>query len=362
MKEKKEILYKNNKIIKAKYDLTTVQSRVYQYILYKMQQNTINNSIGIYEAYINIEEFKGIIKNRNEQSIESIKSILTILRKGTIYIEEQDTSGYKKWHDYSFISGHDFNEKDGVFRIEASATIYNLLKNYMAGGYTPINLVIFLSLGNSNAQRLYELLRLWSRTNVEKEITYTIDELRTYLLLENKYSRYPDFNRRILKPAVKELNEKAKLKIITEEIKSGRKVIAIKFKVTDSDIRVKEKSSKQTVLPIEEDNKLNDYYIPEELRLDRSCYSRFKNAYKNYDFHSPFLREFLFDAESRTLKKDNVEMITYKNFKYFQKILNVKIEKHEKDFLSYTSDNDNNDEIIGASGLTEEDFIFNNDL
>lgn len=354
MEANKEILYKNNRIIKAKYDLTTIQNRVYQYILYKMQQNSLNNPTGIYEAYINISEFKNIIKNRNEQSIDSIKNILTTLRKGTIYIEEQDSKGYKKWHDYSFISGHDYDEKEGVFRVEASATIYNLLKNYMAGGYTPINLVIFLSLGNSNAQRLYELLRLWSRPGIKKDITYTIEELREYLLLENRYERYSDFNRRILKPAIKELNEKANLKITIEEKKEGRKVTAIIFKVLDSDKRVKETSTRK----IMNENTNNDFYIPEELRLDKSCYSRFANAYEGYDFHSPFLREFLFDAESRTLEKDNVEVITYKNFRYFQKILDAKIEQNAKSALSsYPNDNNDDDTLIGIEGYTEDDIL-----
>lgn len=355
MEAKKEVLYKNNRIVKAKYDLTTIQNRVYQYILYKMQQNSLNNPTGIYEAYININEFKEIIKNRNEQSVDSIKNILTTLRKGTIYIEEQDSKGYKKWHDYSFISGHDYEEKTGMFRVEASATIYNLLKNYMEGGYTPINLVIFLSLVNSNAQRLYELLRLWSRTGIEKDITYTLKELREYLLLENRYDRYSDFNRRILKPAIKELNEKANLKITIEEIKEGRKVTAITFKVTDNDKRVKEVSIRKTS---KKENIQNDFYIPEELRLDKSCYSRFVNAYKECDFHSPFLRAFLFDAESRTLEKDKVDIITYKNFRYFQKILDAKIEQNAKSALSsYPNDNNDDDTLIGIEGYTEDDIL-----
>ena len=81
MEANKEILYKNNRIIKAKYDLTTIQNRVYQYILYKMQQNSLNNSTGIYEAYINISEFKNIIKpiyeevELNQSNILDLKSL-----------------------------------------------------------------------------------------------------------------------------------------------------------------------------------------------------------------------------------------------------------------------------------------------
>ena len=116
----KDYLYKNNKIIKARYNLTTIQNRVYQFILFKMQQNIKTAPTGIYEAEIHLDEFKEIIKNRNEQNILSIKNLLTTLRKGTIYLEEKDNNGFKKWHEYSFINGYDYNEQTQRFRIEAS--------------------------------------------------------------------------------------------------------------------------------------------------------------------------------------------------------------------------------------------------
>lgn len=344
-----DYLYKNNKIIKAKYDLTTIQNRVYQYILFKMQQNSKDAPAGIYEAYIHYSELKEIIKNRNEQTIANIKNLLTVLRKGTIYIEKHEKTGYKKWHEYSFISGYDYDEETQMFRIEASATIYNLLKNYMEGGYTPINIVIFLSLGNSNAQRIYELLRLWTRPNQEKIIEYTVDDLKMYMELENKYKRYPDFNRRVLKPAVKELNEKAKLEIEIEEIKSGRKVVSLRFKVKDKDKKIKDKQNKDKELPkppVDNENNdiKDDYYIPPELRLDSSSINHFKAKYKDFDFRSPLIQNFLFEAEAITLSKDNAESIYYKNFNYFTTILDSKLIEYKHNLFSSLNEDNNYDD------------------
>lgn len=326
----KEVLFKNNKIVKAKYDLNTVQNRVYQYILYKMQQNELE-APGVYEAFISLDDFRKLIKNKNQWKVESIKTILRQLRKGTIYIELLDDKGKKKWYDYSLITGAEYSEDTGYFRIEASKTIYDLLKEYLDDGYTPVNIAIFLSLGNSYAQRLYELLRLW--TNTKTVINYKVEELKELLLLEGKYNRYPDFKRRVVIPAIEELKEKAQLSINLREIYQGKKVVSLDFIVKDDDDRIYFKKESTVQNPLFDEIGLDtddDYYIPKELRLSTSCINRFINKYKDYDFRSYVLKDCLFDAEARTLEKDNIDIIDYKSFAYFQTILDSNLEKNKQ--------------------------------
>lgn len=61
------------------------------------------------------------------------------------------------------------------------------------GGYTPINLKVYVSLNNPNSQRLYDLLRLWS--NTKNLISYDVEEMKELLMLENKYNKYSDFKK-----------------------------------------------------------------------------------------------------------------------------------------------------------------------
>ena len=218
---------KNNVLIKARYNINTVENKIFQLILYKMQKNS--NSKDLKKCTIQHQEFKDIIKRTNNSTIKAINECLEELRKSCIEIETES-----KWLKYGFINGFTYDKKNQEFTIKADAEIYELLFNYLKG-YTPVNLAIFFSFKGYYTQRLYELLRLWS--NTKTVITYTVDEIKELLKLEDQYSDYCNFKRRVITPSIKELNEKAMLQIDFKENKIGKRVTSIDFIVTDNDKR-----------------------------------------------------------------------------------------------------------------------------
>ena len=58
----KNILMKNNELIKARYDLTVIQSRVFIVILYKLQKD----KSGEMSCVITRDEFKQLINRKND--------------------------------------------------------------------------------------------------------------------------------------------------------------------------------------------------------------------------------------------------------------------------------------------------------
>lgn len=222
--QKTNVLMKSNKFIMAKYDLKTIENRLFVRLLYEFQKN---KSL---EIKISIEEIKELMKNPNYTTPQAISKIFTKLRTGTIYIRNGN-----KWGECSFIYHWEYDEDTREFTVNTSEKLLDLIENYIQVGYTPINLQIFLSLRNSYAQRFYDLLRLWSMT--KNTITYKLDTLKELLLLENKYPLYADFKRRVIVPAVKELNETGYFSISFRENKKGKKVVAIEFIVEDLDNR-----------------------------------------------------------------------------------------------------------------------------
>lgn len=191
----KNIVMKNNIIIKAKYNISTLENRIFLMLLYKLQRNNDD----VIKCEISHEEFKTIIKKKQTSSVDSISNLLVNLRKQSIYFRDEEG-----WGEYGFINGFKYIKSRKTFKIEASKEIHNYIRNYLDTGYTPINLAIFFGLINPNAQRFYDLLRLWSGT--KSIINYKVDELKELLMIEGKYDRYNDFKRRIIVPAIKELN------------------------------------------------------------------------------------------------------------------------------------------------------------
>jgi plasmid replication initiation protein len=79
---------------------------------------------------------------------------------------------------------------------------------------------------SSYSIRLYELLIQFYFT---KERWISVESFKSYLNLENKYSSFRDLNKRVVKTAIKEINDTSNLTVLYKTVKSGRKVTALCF-------------------------------------------------------------------------------------------------------------------------------------
>ena len=221
-----EVLFKSNTLIKAKYDFTVAQNRLLQKVFYEIQKNKTNI------ATIDTIELKKIIKSKDINTILGIKTFLNNLKANEI----MQIKSNKSWTVVNVISGFEYLEKENSFRIEIPILLLDLIHQYTKTGFTPTNVTKYISLGGTNAQRFYELLRMW--TGNKTIIEYSVDEIKEYLLLDNKYNLFSNFRRRIIEPVIKELKEKELLDIYNVEyIKTGRKITSIKFYVKDLEPR-----------------------------------------------------------------------------------------------------------------------------
>ena len=76
-----------------------------------------------------------------------------------------------------------------------------MLMGYKELGYSPINLKMIKQANGYYTQRFYELFRVWSGFN--KDVTYTIGELKEWLMIEEgmSYDRYYNFKIKVVEPA-----------------------------------------------------------------------------------------------------------------------------------------------------------------
>lgn len=368
MEEKHEILMKHNDLVKSKYNITLNENRLFVYILYKLQRERR----GILSCEISREELGRFIKRRNDVSINGVKSMLETLRKKAISIKTPLEDGSYVWSSYGFINGWDYFSKTDSFRIEASERIYVLLHEYLKEGYTPVNLNIWLTLKNSYAQRFYELLRLWSSS--KDSINYKVSELRELLILENKYPKYSELRKRVLIPAIDELNSTGYFEISYEENKKGRNIESIDFIVKDLDKRkyfskdevikeipsatleevaitydnvvcdAKEEGLFKANYSIEgemvSDTKASDYelFVPDEALFTKGTLRSFKKDFRGIDFKNKYMERAFDDAVMVTLDRDDVENIKATSYKFFKCTLDNKIVEYrieEKDDIAH---------------------------
>ncbi|MEG2985813.1 MAG: RepB family plasmid replication initiator protein, partial [Peptostreptococcaceae bacterium] len=142
---KDDVLMKNNILVKAKYSLSLAESRIFIMMLYGLQKD----ESGSMSFKISLDELKKLVKKKENNTVLGITRILDdIMSKHIFFMEEKSNKKGKIWSKYNFINGYDYDDELKIFRIECSERVYMLLKSYLDTGYTPVNLSIWLSLGN----------------------------------------------------------------------------------------------------------------------------------------------------------------------------------------------------------------------
>ncbi|XTR39274.1 replication initiation protein (plasmid) [Paraclostridium tenue] len=327
-KKEQRILMKDNLLVKTKYELTLAENRLYNLILYKFQKEG-----QVLKCTLSQKEIKEVVKFNDKTTIKGIGELLDNLSIKKIWIEEKKSNGLSKWHKYNLLNGCTYDEEFKTFEIEATGFIYELIKKkFSNGGYTPNNLNIFLTLGNYYAQRLYELLRLWS--NSKTTINYSVDELKSLLMVEEKYPLYGDFKRRVIVPAIKNLNESKAFEVDFKEIKVGRKVESIDFIVKDLD---KRKYFEKDILTREEDTSLNiskdivknEFYIPDETLFAKGTKRSFKLDFADINFADEYMLKAFNKAVMITLDRENAEIIKSNSYDFFKSTLENKINEYK---------------------------------
>ena len=91
-------------------------------------------------------------------------------------------------------------------------------------GFSRYDLEIAFSLESAYSMRFYEML-----AGQEDPITYSIDALRKQFCLEDKYAMTKDFIRRVVEPAMKELDSKSPISFTYTPLKEGRKIAKLMF-------------------------------------------------------------------------------------------------------------------------------------
>jgi plasmid replication initiation protein len=97
--------------------------------------------------------------------------------------------------------------------------------------FTSYKLRNIANLQSGHSIRLYELLMKFNSTG--ERIIY-LNDFKSALGLEDKYSEFKVLNRDVIKPAIKELNQRSDLVIKYETIKKGRTVAALSFEFKQS--------------------------------------------------------------------------------------------------------------------------------
>jgi len=213
------IVTQSNQLVEARYNLSLGEQRLILAMIAKIQPD--DEDFKPYRISIGeLADFLGVAKG---SAYHECKKITKSLLGRVLEITESGRLLQTGW-----VSSADYIDGTGMVNLSFDP----LLKPYLLqlkGNFTSCKFEMLLSFKSQYTMRVYTLLKQYDRLK-EREIE--LCQLREMLGLRNtQYEYYNDFKRTILEPSQKELAGKADFYFEFDEIKYGRRVGAIRFRI-----------------------------------------------------------------------------------------------------------------------------------
>jgi len=214
------IAYKSNALIEASYKLTLQEQRLLLICIGKINPRDESNQklfqVTSTDFYL---AFPDMGKSNAERHL---REAIDKLAERWIYIQNNNERRRIRWiqEEAEYFDG------EGKIEIVFSESIMPYLTQ-LQGQFTKIVIKNVSALKSVYSIRLYELLMQFK---VIGDRIINLNDFRSMLGLdEDKYTSFKSLNQWVIKPAVKELNQKSNLSVTVDSVKKGRSVFALHF-------------------------------------------------------------------------------------------------------------------------------------
>ncbi len=228
MKLQKRNAVMENALIEARYSLTVEEQRLVLTTIAMLDNvETAPNGFPMLKIPKKlIIEATGL----HEKDYKVIKKSLERLMSRVITIETD-----KGFELYQWFAKAKYNKGDEHIEVQFHPDLKPYLLE-LKKRFTKIPLKQVLQLRSKYAIRLYELLKRYEDTGFRTDY---LQDLRKKLGVEEKeYPRFEAFERKVLKTAINEINEKTDLEVSYTKKRTGRKISHIEFKIKPKNAKI----------------------------------------------------------------------------------------------------------------------------
>ena len=221
-------VYKNKKLNNANFGNFTLND--YQVFLHLVSKIGGVDESGKYlqpeqlqrEYILAAKEFSEMFSADLSNSYKFLCNACKKLMKTSIILEKPELSGSR---EINVCSMAEYNESKGSITIEFTDRIMPYLAQ-VKEKFVLYNLKELSNFGSLYTTRLYELIQEFKETGW---MLKSLDQLRAAFAVGDKFKMYGHFKKKILSHACQEINDNYDMGLKFEEIKKGRKVVAVKF-------------------------------------------------------------------------------------------------------------------------------------
>lgn len=220
------LVVKSNALIEAMSDMGLQELRFLAFAASRLPHDLVPEKGKPYDMEIDVQSLARTFEMDPKNAYREVKALADKLMRKIIQFD--DDEGYEV--AVGLISRRKYHHGEGRlwFRFDEE-----LLPHLMGlqGSFTQYRLKDVYQFQRPSTWRVYELLRQYKEPG-KREIE--LEELRWKLGLGNKYDRPIDLNRRVIEPAVEEINSTSDLLVQYEQKKRGRRITALIFHIRDN--------------------------------------------------------------------------------------------------------------------------------
>jgi len=225
MTKSKDLIVKSNTLVEARYRLTIWESRIFAKMVTMINKD--DTEFSTYE--IGIRDLMNFFETTSNNDFERIKNVPEMLLKRIIKIPIID-EGKNTFLLTGIISsaiiprGNEF-KSDSVIKLSVDPRLKPYLLE-LKKKFIKYDIKNVLRISSPHSVRVYELLKQFESTGWRQ---IGIKEFKAILGIEDKYKRHNHLKERVLAQAQKDLGTYTDICFTFEEIKKGKRVIALKF-------------------------------------------------------------------------------------------------------------------------------------
>ena len=237
----RELVVKDNALINASYNLDLVEQRLILLAIVEARESgkgiNANDPLTVHaESYIN--QF-GVHRNT---AYQALKDACDNLFARQFSYQEINERGNTENVRSRWVSEVRYVDAEATVKLIFAPVVIPLITR-LEERFTQYEMKQISELSTGYAIRLYELLICWRTTG--KTPIIELSEFRQKTgVLENKYTAMCDLKKRVLEPALKQINEHTDITATYEQHKKGRVITGFSFKF-------KQKKPKQAEIAIE---------------------------------------------------------------------------------------------------------------
>lgn len=211
----KYIAVRPNNIVEARYDLTSKQNDILDMVLSEVQ----DDDKYLYE--LNLDKYRKLYRKGSTNIYRDLKTAIKEFEGKGFYLTKPSEG---KQIFFVWFASIFYSDNEGKIVVEVGKQLKEILlkikeKTFYRIEY-PINFTSIYS------KRMYYYLKRFEDTGWRKD---NLGDLREKMQCPKSYEKYSFFKMKVLQQAQKEINEYSDIYFDFEEIKEGRKVVALKF-------------------------------------------------------------------------------------------------------------------------------------